>query len=61
MIMFVVLDLDIIILALAGGALGALIHLILILRTMCQGKPSKKTILAGSICLFIGGKTIFLC
>lgn len=54
------LNLDIIILALAGGALGALIHLILILRTMCQGKPSKKSILVGSIFLFIGvGSGIF--
>jgi len=47
-------NLDLIILALAVGALGTLIHLIFILRTMCQGKPSKTSIFIGSLFLFLG-------
>ena len=49
-------DLDLILLGVGVGALGTALNLILILRTMCQGKPSKCIVGIGSIFLFFGGR-----
>ena len=48
-------DLDLILLAVGAGVLGTAIYLILILRTMCQGKPSKAIIRVALIFLLLGG------
>jgi len=53
---FLFVDKDLILVALITAVLGIVVHLAFVLRTMCQGKPSKTWIFTGSTFLFLAGK-----